>query len=382
MKKILLGLAAIILSTVAFAQPDVSLRVVQSNFNSADPDGAGPATGTVTVRFELMSTIPVQVDGFAVGFAFQSANLMPTSPLSPIVPLGALAPLNWSSAGNFVGNDIPGGSITYDGKSYDKRMIIAFNQASTGLLMDIGTTWGPVAEVTYWTKAATPPQGGNILVEPGTIVFQHSASADGGFTEYPFLSPGFPAGIPLGGAVAPVLFSQFKATCSPNGTLINWKTAQESNSSYFEVERSVDGNTWVSLGRTAAAGNSSTDRSYNQIDLEAGNAMYRVKQVDKDGQFIYTGIERANCQVKNITSVIYPVPAQSELNVVIKSDRALNTQLIIFDATGRAVRRENVNIQNGSNNFKINLNGLSSGEYLLKSTNVELDLRKQFSIIR
>ena len=138
----------------------------------------------------------------------------------------------------------------------------------------------------------------------------------------------------------------------------------------------------MSLGRTAAAGNSSTDRSYNQIDLEAGNAMYRVKQVDKDGQFIYTGIERANCQVKNITSVIYPVPAQSELNVVIKSDRALNTQLVIFDATGRAVRRENVNIQNGSNNFKINLNGLSSGEYLLKSTNVELDLRKQFSIIR
>ena len=34
----------------------VSIRLVQTAYSSVDPDGAGPATGSVTIQFELMTS--------------------------------------------------------------------------------------------------------------------------------------------------------------------------------------------------------------------------------------------------------------------------------------------------------------------------------------
>ena len=110
--------------------------------------------------------------------------------------------------------------------------------------------------------------------------------------------------------------------------------------------------------------------------------MYRIKQVDKDSQSIYTNSERANCEGKNISSVIYPVPAKDVLNVVIKSDRAVITQLMVFEISGKLVKKLDANVQNGTNNFRIDLKGLISGDYIIKSSDTGIELNKQFSIIR
>jgi hypothetical protein len=185
----------------------------------------------------------------------------------------------------------------------------------------------------------------------------------------------------LGGAL-PVLFSKFDAKCTNTGTLISWSTAQESNTSRFEIERSSNGTIWTNIGTVPAAGSSSTDRNYQQLDLAGGIALYRIKQIDKDGQFIYTGIERTNCQVKNITSVIYPVPATDVLNVVIKSDRAVKTQLMVYEVSGKLVRKVDASVLNGNNNFIINLKGLSAGDYILRTNDPTLEINKVFTIAR
>ncbi len=364
-----------------FSQAVVSARVSQTSYSSADPDGAGDATGSVTFTFELMSTEPVMADGFGIGVAFQTSSLM-TAAVPELTPLGPLAPLGWTASPNLAGNPISLPLPVYGGQSFDRRMIVGFNQGATGTFMPITTSWTPVLRVTYWTKGLSFPQGGYIILEPGTTVPQHSISADGGFTEYFLESPSFPGStVALGGTV-PVLFSKFDAKCSGNGTLISWATAQEVNSDYFEVQRSTDGTTWKTIGTTPAAGYSSMDRNYNQLDLEAGNAIYRIRQVDKDGQSVYTNLERANCQVKNISSVIYPVPAKDVLNVVIKSDRAVRTQLMVFEISGKLVKKLDANVQNGTNNFRISLGGLPSGDYIIKSSDAGIELNKQFSIIK
>lgn len=379
MKKIISILIAATFIHAGFAQ-NVSLRAVQENYNPADPDGAGPATGSVTLRFEISATAPLQSIAFAVGFLFQSSQLMPSG--QPVTATGALPP-TWPIAANLPGNDLGSNPVLYGGQPYDRRVIIAFNQGATGLTTNINSanTWTPVCQVVYWTKGASYPQGGNFVIEPGTTLPQHSLVLSDGETELFFESPTFPVANPLGGTL-PVLFSQFDAKCSNNGTLISWTTSQEVNSDYFEVQRSTDGNIWKTIGRTPAAGNSSVDRRYNQIDLEAGNAMYRIKQVDKDGQAVYTLYERANCQVKNISTVIYPVPATDVLNVVIKSDRAVRTQLMVFEIGGKLVKKLDANVQNGSNNFRISLSGLPSGDYIIRSSDAAVEINKKFSIIK
>lgn len=360
----------------------VSARTVQSSYSSVDPDGVGPATGSVTFRVELISTIAIMADGIGFVVAFQTSNLMAATGAS-VVRLGPLATAtNWNTAvDNQVGNNIIGGPLTYGGQPFNRRSVFAFGQASGIPNCPIPTTWTPFMEITYWTLGASFPQGGYITVEPGSTVPVNSLSSDGGGTSYDYESPFLNAPTALGGTL-PVQFTKFETKCTNTGTLISWATAQEFNSTSFEIERSTNGSNWTNVGSIEAAGNSVSQKAYQQVDLNGGNAFYRIKQIDKDGGFVYTAIERANCVVKNITSLIYPVPAYDVLNVVIKSDRAVRTQLQIFDIHGKLVKTQDANVQNGNNNFRINLSGLSAGDYIIRSNDATLELNKVFTIAR
>jgi hypothetical protein len=68
------------------------------------------------------------------------------------------------------------------------------------------------------------------------------------------------------------------------------------------------------------------------------------------------------------------------LNVVIKSDKAIRTQLQVFDMHGKLVKTQNLNILNGNNNFRINLSGLAAGDYIIRSNEASLKLNKVFTI--
>ena len=124
------------------------------------------------------------------------------------------------------------------------------------------------------------------------------------------------------------------------------------------------------------AGNSASERNYQQLDLNGGTAFYRIKQIDKNGNFIYTGTERTNCVVKTITSVIYPVPTRDVLTVVIKSDRDVDTRLMVFDISGKMVKEVRASVLNGNNTFKVNLAGLTSGDYIIKNSDPAIDLNQ------
>ena len=70
------------------------------------------------------------------------------------------------------------------------------------------------------------------------------------------------------------------------GNLIEWSTASEQNSSYFEIQISVDGSEYRSIGQVLAAGNSNTKQDYKWVDpgpLANAFNYYRLIQYDFDG---------------------------------------------------------------------------------------------------
>ena len=96
------------------------------------------------------------------------------------------------------------------------------------------------------------------------------------------------------GLALPVELVYFTAVVnSENKVDLNWVTASESNSDYFQVERSANGQDFTPIGsHVPAAGSSETDRSYAMVDNEplSGISYYRLKQVDMDGHFEYSEI--------------------------------------------------------------------------------------------
>jgi hypothetical protein len=72
---------------------------------------------------------------------------------------------------------------------------------------------------------------------------------------------------------------------------LKWSTASEQNSHYFDIEHSVDGELWNSVGLIAAAGNSNQKINYEYSVMIENFTInyYRLKQIDFNGDYKYYG---------------------------------------------------------------------------------------------
>lgn len=363
-----------------FAQT-VSLRVAQISYSSVDPDGLGPATGSVLIKFELIASNPgILADGIPFSMVYQSSKLMAT-PSNSAVKSGMLAsaPTTWNQTiFNSAGNTV---SVSYGGQSFDKRTIISFSEPSGTPNVAVSTTFSSYAEVTYWTLGSTYPQGGYLTLEPGATVPQNSLSSDGGLTQYPYLSPNLNTPLALGSSALPVTYTNFTATCNDKGALVKWTTGTELNDDYFELQRSKDGNDWITVTKVKAIGNSTIETNYQIIDVLGGTSLYRLKQYDLNGNFNYSSITKNSCDNRSREISIYPVPANDILHVVIKTDKTLKIPLEIYDALGRLIKTINYNVVAGSNNIAISLAGLANGQFVIRSTEPTFYVNKKFTIV-
>ena len=92
-------------------------------------------------------------------------------------------------------------------------------------------------------------------------------------------------------AILPVTLTRFYAQPDDRGRVrLDWETAAEYGSSHFELERAGRQGNFVSIGRVAAAGNSSQPTAYTFLDPAplSGNIYYRLRSVDADGSFAYS----------------------------------------------------------------------------------------------
>jgi hypothetical protein len=111
-------------------------------------------------------------------------------------------------------------------------------------------------------------------------------------------------------AVLPVTFIDFNARNDKNKILLEWSTAQEFNSSHFEIEKSSNGINFMVTGRLNAAGNSNDMRRYVFADDNPyeGTSYYRLKQVDFDSRFMYSRIVSVKYEPKGlIKKIVNPV---------------------------------------------------------------------------
>ncbi|HYO22456.1 MAG TPA: T9SS type A sorting domain-containing protein, partial [Flavisolibacter sp.] len=153
-----------------------------------------------------------------------------------------------------------------------------------------------------------------------------------------------------------------------------WRTENEQNTSHFEVERSRNGIGFTSVGKKQAA-NSSGEHRYELTDVQPldGINYYRLKQVDRDGRFVYSPIVRVKFEREREKLKIYPQPAQSTINVVFSGSSQLMVQ--VYDANGRNVMTEH---KQNRGVLTLNVASLAKGAYWIVVTDGTLQQRGQF----
>jgi len=161
----------------------------------------------------------------------------------------------------------------------------------------------------------------------------------------------------------PVHFTLFNIKCEDNNVLINWKTAQELNSSHFNIERSADGINWAVIGKQAAAGYSSTERSYSFIDNNpVQKGFYRLAQYDVDGRVQYTKTLRSTCDNSDMVKV-WPNPFNEMVFVNISTNNKSQATIKIFDSKGALVKDQKADILPVTNQVSIDTKNLPAGAY-------------------
>ncbi|PWJ59531.1 putative secreted protein (Por secretion system target) [Dyadobacter jejuensis] len=160
----------------------------------------------------------------------------------------------------------------------------------------------------------------------------------------------------------PVTLSKFEVEQEGNVAQLQWETTEESNSDFFQVQRSADARNWNILTNVDAAGNSRATTLYRHTDSNplAGDNFYRLKMVDRDGTFSFSRIRTVSFAegIERIT--LAPNPVSESLNISM-TDWSKVQQLEIFDLNGRPVYRSS-----NPNAEPISVKGLSTGMYVLR----------------
>jgi hypothetical protein len=210
---------------------------------------------------------------------------------------------------------------------------------------------------------------GSPLIDAGTSNlskdqrgYSRNGTSDIGAYEY--------SGVPL-----PVELISLNTNCLTNAISINWETASEYNSAYFDVEKSRDGSNWSLVNTIPAAGNSITTINYSVLDDENSEnelVYYRLHQYDLDGNTKVYGPISSMCEGSTDFDVsIYPNPSNGNVTFKINNSIAQTIEIKLIGADGKNISTVKKIIDAGINILPISFSSLKSGMYVVKiiSTN-------------
>lgn len=235
-------------------------------------------------------------------------------------------------------------------------------------LPDGGTTT-PFA-LFYCTGAANSNGSNNFYVRPGTIVNnQFSYTSDPNFGNPPGTSISTAT---LGTLSAlPVKWLSFDVIKQNNDALLNWSVDNEVDNKNYEVQRSINGINFTTIGTVDKVGNGNSTHHYTYTDhnlsgLNVPVIYYRIKQVDIDGKYSYSEIRKLNMGLQSDLITVYPNPVKDGFYVAAPGVRK-NIRLVLFSNNGQVIQTREITPQQAANYyFDIKNLVLSAGIYSLQ----------------
>ena len=166
----------------------------------------------------------------------------------------------------------------------------------------------------------------------------------------------------------PLHLLDFTVAKRTGDALVQWTTSKEINSRDFVVQRSDDGQNFVTIGTISATGNSIYKSTYQFVDagingITKPRVYYRLQERGKDGSSTYSKVITLVLSGKNLFTIkALGNPVKDVLPVQISSANDKIT-LRIIDAGGKLMSIQQT--ITGSGLATLSLNGLKSGTYIL-----------------
>ena len=180
----------------------------------------------------------------------------------------------------------------------------------------------------------------------------------------------------------PVVLSHFSGESLNDGNRLYWTTESEVNNNYFNIERSIDGINFQSIGKVAGNGNSNTFKEYTYTDLTVTeDYYYRLKQYDFNGNFEFSNSVFIKNKTTNEVNV-FPNPTSGTLNIEFKNTNSRNYTVIVSNIVGVSFSTK-INLSANNNTIQLDeFNQLANGFYTVKIIDETNSLVKNIKVLK
>ena len=185
------------------------------------------------------------------------------------------------------------------------------------------------------------------------------------------LTTGTPSpGATNSGAALPVALLHFTATTTARQTaLLRWTTATERNNAGFAVEQfELASQTWREIAWVRGATDSErpTDYAHETTPLDAGQHLFRLRQVDLDGGETVLPTVSVKLQPTATRFELFPNPTVNDLTLRFDGAADERIRIEVLDAYGRIVLVAFDGVVGGASDLPLNTNHLPAGNYRLR----------------
>jgi len=174
----------------------------------------------------------------------------------------------------------------------------------------------------------------------------------------------------------PVRINSFTVlTKSWDLVILNWITETEVSNKTFEVQRSLDGVQFETIGAVRSIDGYAGPKSYTYRDesidsIQTPRLLYRIRQVSPDGIWGYSNIVLADRKnsINRLSVTVIPNPVEQQLNLQIRNAGNRRATIRIMSMEGRVILRQG-GLQSITENSTIPINfqqGLAPGIYLVQ----------------
>jgi hypothetical protein len=178
-----------------------------------------------------------------------------------------------------------------------------------------------------------------------------------------------------GSTPLPILLLSFTANNINNDhVLVSWSTSMEHLVDHYEIQRSADNTSFQTIANVKAVGESQTTQYYsvNDNNPAGGINYYRLKEVDRDGNFYISPVVSVKFNEPEGLE-IYPNPAGNYTNII--SQRYPIVDVNLYDVTGKLIRA--IHPSGVQTSLQFNTADLSKGVYIISVKTTVITYRQK-----
>ncbi len=170
--------------------------------------------------------------------------------------------------------------------------------------------------------------------------------------------------------VLPVSFNNLKATVQNKQIAVEWIVDNQINIRQYEVEKSANSRDFVKAATEISTGINGNTVTYNWVDLNPSIAVnyYRIKSVDANGTFKYSGVVKAEIRKTGTSITVTPnLITGNTMNIKFTGQMKGKFTLRLLNNSGQLVYSSQKTHTGGNNLQSINLpSSIPTGSYQLE----------------